>query len=93
MLRIAIRAACASSIALTLSACAHSNSAPASPKVTIGRNCEKLAQEVPAPDIVEGGDVFEAVAEHRVVIGQLNRNVRATRTCQVKQRKRPAGER
>jgi hypothetical protein len=76
-----------------LSACAHSNSAPANMAVTIGRDCENLAQEVPAPDIVDGGDAFESVAEHRVALGRANRNIRVTRDCQVKQRKRLQGGR
>jgi hypothetical protein len=73
--------------------CAHSNSAPANASITIGRDCENLSREVPAPDIVEGGDVFASVAEHRVALGQANRNIRATRTCQVKQRVRLQGGR
>ena len=73
--------------------CAHSNNAPANASITIGRDCENLAQEVAAPDLVEGANVFESVADYRVALGQANRNIRATRTCQVKQRKRLAGER
>lgn len=61
--------------------------------ITVGRDCERLAAEVPAPGISEGGDVFVSIAEHRVALGQANGNLRATRTCQINQRKRLSGGR
>lgn len=77
------------SIATMLGGCSLSASG-ARPRVALSTDCERLAVEVPAPHIREGGDVYQSVAEHRVALGSANSNLRATRACQVRQRERLA---
>lgn len=73
---------------LTLTACAHPPSAPASASVQLPRDCERLAVSIPLPDITKGQNAKAALAQHRSALIRADGNLDATRQCQANQRER-----
>lgn len=73
---------------VTLAACSHSADAPSNASVSIPRDCEDLAEQVPLPDIKKGESAKAALAQHRAALVNADNNLDATRTCQTRQRER-----
>lgn len=74
--------------------CAHSPGAPESASVQIPRDCEKLAQNVAAPDPAGfRNNARIGLARTTAALADANGNLDATRECQANQRERfAAGE-